>query len=94
MREALAKKLDARARFQLPRGELKGVVEVLIRTSGPLGPEQQAELFRVGGKVRSMMGNIVSATVNATALEALAQLSFVRKIELSRTMFNEYRRKE
>ena len=89
MHEALAKKLDARARFQLPRGELKGLVEVLIRTSGPLDSKQQAELFRAGGKVRTMMGNIVSATLNATSLEAVAQLPFVRRIELSRTMFNE-----
>lgn len=89
MSGALQKKLDARARFQLPRGELKGLVEVLIRTAAPLSQQQQAELFRAGGKVRAVMGNVLSATVSANALEAVAQLPFVRKIELSRTMFNE-----
>ncbi len=89
MREALAKKLDARTRFQLPRGELKGFVEVLIRTAAPMDSGQKAELSRAGGQVRTMIGNVVSATMNATSLEAVAQLPFVRKIELSRTMFNE-----
>lgn len=89
MGETLQKKLDARARFQLPRGELKGLVEVLIRTVAPLSPQQQAELFQAGGKVRAVMGNVLSATINAASLEAVAQLPFVRKIELSRTMFNE-----
>lgn len=89
MGEALQKKLDARARFQLPRSELKGLVEVLIRTVAPLNSQQQAELFQAGGKVRSVIGNVLSATVNAASLEAVAKLPFVRKIELSRNMFNE-----
>ena len=89
MSEALQKKLDARARFRLPRGELKGLLEVLIRTAAPLNSEQQAALYQAGGKVRNMTGNVLSATVNATSLEDVARLPFVRKIELSRLMYNE-----
>ena len=88
MGEAL-KKLDARARFQLPRGELKGLVDVLIRTAMPISPQQRVELFQAGGKVRSVVGTVLSATINAASLEAVARLPFVRKIELSRSMFDE-----
>ena len=80
MGEALLKKLDARTRFQLPGGELKGLVEVLIRTTAPLDAHQQAELLRAGGKVRALMGNVLSATIDAASLEAVAKLPFVRKI--------------
>ena len=89
MNQALRRKLDARARFDLPRGELKGVIEVLIRTAAPIDSQQKAELFQAGGRVRTVMGNVLSATVNAASLETVAQLPFVRKIELSRAMFNE-----
>ena len=89
MDQAVLKKLDARARFGLPRGEFEGLVEVLIRTSAPIDSEQRAELDRAGGTVRTVVGNVLSATVNAASLETVARLPFVRKIELSRTLFNE-----
>ena len=89
MGQATRKKLDARARFRLPQGDLKGVVEILIRTAAPIDSHQRAELVRAGGTVRTVVGNVLSATTNASSLETIAQLPFVRKIELSRTMFNE-----
>ena len=89
MDQAVLKKLDARARFDLPRGEIKGAVNVLIRTSAPLDSEQRAELIRAGGIVRTAVGNVLSATVNATSIESVARLPFVRKIELSQALFNE-----
>jgi hypothetical protein len=89
MNQATRKKLDPRARFRLPHAELKGLVEVLIRTVTPLDSHQRAEFARAGGTIRTTIGTTTSATVDANSLETLARLPFVRKIELSRTMFNE-----
>ena len=89
MNQATRKKLDPRARLRLPHGELQGVVEVLIRTTTPLDSRQRAEFVRAGGTVRTVFRNVLSATVDAASLDAVAQLPFVRKIELSRNMFKE-----
>jgi hypothetical protein len=88
MDQVVRKKLDARARFQLPRG-LNGDFEVLIRTTAPFNQDQRAEFVQAGGNLRTIMGNILTATLNISSLEAVARLPFVRKIELSRTLFHE-----
>ena len=89
MNQATRKKLDPRARFRLPHAELKGLVEVLIRTVTPLDSHQRAEFVRAGGTIRTSTGTITSATMDANSLETVARLPFVRKIELSRIMFSE-----
>jgi hypothetical protein len=90
MEESLQQKLDARARYQLPRGQLKGPIELLIRTDTPPTPQQQAELEAAGCHVRSTAGNVVSASVDeAASLEDVARLPFVRKIEVARAMFGQ-----
>jgi hypothetical protein len=90
MDDLLREKLDARAQHQLPRGELKGPVEVLIRTDAPPTPQQQAELQAAGCNMRSAAGNVVSGTVAEPAnLEEVARLPFVRKIEVSRPMYSQ-----
>ena len=90
MDESLKQKLDARAQHQLLRGELKGPVEVLIRTDAPPSPQQQAELRAAGCDIRSAAGNVVSGSVTEPAnLEDVSRLPFVRKIEVSRPMYGQ-----
>lgn len=89
MSENLSKKLDARGLHQLERG-LSGAVDVLIRTITPPTAQQRRELLEAGCVPRSVVGNILSATVpNVARLEDLARLPFIRRIEMSRAMFEE-----
>ena len=90
MSEALRKKLDARAQFQLLRVGLKGELEVMLLTAAPPTLEQQVELRNAGCNTQDIIGNVLSGTIDdASHLEDLADLPFVRKIEVSRTMFSE-----
>ena len=90
MDDSLQQKLDARARHQLARDELKGSIEVLIRTDAPPTPQQQAELSAAGCNMRSAAGNVVSATVaQPSNLDQVARLPFVRRIEVSRPMYSQ-----
>ncbi|MGH8059956.1 MAG: hypothetical protein ACREOH_22410 [Candidatus Entotheonellia bacterium] len=89
MSETLQKKIDTRGRRQLAQGMLTGQVEVLIRTEVPPSSQQQRDLLASGCIVRSIVGNVLSAVVDVARLEEVAQLPIVRKIELSRPMFQE-----
>jgi hypothetical protein len=48
MDDSLRQKLDARAQHQLPRAELKGLVEVFVRMDTPPTPQQPAKLRALG----------------------------------------------
>jgi len=87
--DELRKKLDARGRRRLARGGLTGRVEILLRTESEMTPEQRAQLVRVGCQVHFETGNVLSAAGAVERLEELAALPFVRRIELSRPMFQE-----
>jgi len=89
MSDVLRKKVDARGRHQLAQGTLTGMIEALIRTEAPPTPHQQQAILAAGCVIRSIVGNVLSAATDAARLEDLAQLPFVRKIELSRPMFEE-----
>jgi hypothetical protein len=90
MKDNLGKKLDARARYSLSKGELKGAVEVLLRLRRPPSAEEQAQLQQTGYRQRSLTGTISSGTIDDPAqLEGIAQLPFVSRIEVSRTTFTE-----
>lgn len=90
MSDILWKKLDARGRRQVTEGIHTGAVEALIRTEAPLTPEQELELQQAGYEIRSAAGDVLSGWIADTArLEEIASLPFVRKIELSRPMYQE-----
>jgi hypothetical protein len=90
MSDTLSKKLDPRGRRQLAQGMYTGAVEALIRTEGPVTPEQVLELQRAGCEVRSVAGDVLSGWIpDSNRLEEIAQLTFVRTIELSRPMYSE-----
>ena len=90
--ELLREKVDARGRYQLAQGLVKGLVEVLVRTEVSLTHQQQLELLEAGCVIHSIVGNVLSARTDVARLEGIAQLPFVRKIELSRAMFEETER--
>jgi hypothetical protein len=90
MKDNLGKKLDARTRHSLSKGDLKGAVEVLIRLRRPPSAEEEAQLYQAGYRQRSLTGTISSGTIDdATQLESILQLPFVSRIEVSRTTFTE-----
>jgi hypothetical protein len=87
MSNILYDKMDALGRYQLAKGMLKGIIEVLVRMEAPLTPQQQKELGDAGFNFHFATGNVFSGTIaDATRLEQIARLPFVRKIELALLM--------
>jgi hypothetical protein len=88
-------KLGASLRLRLSRisaeesAEDNARVNVLLRTSGPLTPEQQAQLEATGAEVRTVAGDIVTASIRLRQSLAVAELTFVSYIELSQSLFPE-----
>lgn len=85
----LRKKLDARGRRRLAQGESSGSVEFLLRTESNLTAEQREQLSGAGCQVHFETGNVLSAAGAVEHLPEIAALDFVRRIELSRSMFQE-----
>jgi hypothetical protein len=89
MNETLQKKVDARGRFQLMKGEISGPVEILVRTAEPVSAQERRALRDAGCDIHSIMGNILSAETDVENLTEVARLPFVQKIELGRQLFEE-----
>ena len=85
----LRRKLDARSRRRLRRGELSGEVSMLVRLQEVASVEQKRRLEDVGCRVQYETGDVLTAEAPVERLEELAELSFVRRIELSRPLFQE-----
>ncbi|MFM7428092.1 MAG: hypothetical protein ACKO7W_24360 [Elainella sp.] len=71
---------------QVPAAE-NPQVEILMRTVGTLESAQQAQLTATGLQVRGMMGEVVVGVVGLRQILPLAELSFVRYIELSSPVY-------
>ena len=83
-------KLDSRARAALDSGSLQGPIEVLISVAAPPTTAQHAELEASGLLLWSSGGTLLGGRVDdVAALENVAQLDFVRQIELSRQFYAE-----
>ncbi|WP_026732033.1 hypothetical protein [Fischerella sp. PCC 9605] len=91
MIDALRKKLSAWALNQLEQIMLSSdEIEMLVRTEKPLSPAQQDELQKRGYRSHYVVGNFSSGSVsNVKQLEEVAELQFVRNIELSFPMSKE-----
>lgn len=86
----LMKKIDARGRYQLKRNQLSGKLEVMVLTTRRPTFEQRQELQAAGCSTRFELGNVLTCSISDVAhLEVVARLPFVRKIELSRSMFED-----
>lgn len=83
------KKLDARSRHQLAGNAGKGTLELLLRLEDAPTAEQREALRSRGCRLRSVIGNIVTASIDAARLKDLAALPFVQNIQLPRALFPE-----
>ena len=90
-RELLRKKLDARTRRRLDRDELGEHCEVLLRTEAPPSESERLELDKLGVTTYAQVGNVISARIPSDRLMDLARLDFVRRIEISRDLYQEGR---
>jgi hypothetical protein len=64
-------------------------ISVLVQINGHLGPERRSRLEAVGTEVRTVAGDVVTATVPSSEIRQLAELDFVRSIEVSRALYPE-----
>ncbi len=80
----LLKKIDPRTRNRVPA---TGAIEILIRTQGPVSPEQKRCLAEAGFAAHATLGRILEGEVTGRSqLENVARLAFVSEIEISRPM--------
>lgn len=84
-------KLSSRAR-QLRAGGGAGEsapdreLELLIRTSGEIGDEARGRLEAAGATVRTVAGDVLTASAPLSALDGLAELEEVVAIEVSEAL--------
>ena len=85
----LDRKLDPRGRRSLSKGEIAGDVELMVRTDTEVTPTEQQTLREAGLDIHFVTGNVLSGSLPAEQLTSIAELPFVRRIELSRALFPE-----
>ena len=85
------KKLDARSRFEIMRGDYKGPVDALLRLGEPPTKQHREALQSVGCEITAAVGTVVSITIDSARLRELADLPFVRSIETAKPLFPESR---
>lgn len=85
--DILLQKLSARDRHHARRGGMTGPIEVLLHTDAPLSPEREELLRQAGGEPRFPTHTVLSVGLDdAARLEDIAQLPFIRRIDLDRPM--------
>ncbi len=65
------------------------LVTVLIRISGSLESQGQSQLEAIGGEIRTVAGDILTARIHLRELLQLAKLDFVSFIEISSPLYPE-----
>jgi hypothetical protein len=86
--DAIREKCDVATRDVLESNDPNRRLEVLVRIAGS-APSLQGELERSGLEVHSTIGPIATGVIAAGRLSHLTALPFVRRVELSRTLFQE-----
>jgi hypothetical protein len=71
---------------QVPAAE-NPQVEVLVRTTGVSEPSQISKLEATGMQIRGVMGEVVVGVVGLRQIPPMAELDFVRYIELSSPVY-------
>ena len=85
--DPLFRKLDGAAR-QAAEGDPTAPAEVILRVDA-VPMDARAQLEQAGLRVHTLSGPVATGVIVAGQLLALAALSFVRRIELSRALFAE-----
>lgn len=82
-----SRKLGANLRLRLNTPSTKTEqVSILLRTNGTLTDEQRTQLETLGAEVRTVAGDIVTATVVLEQVLVISELDFVGYIELSQPL--------
>ncbi|MGK7943766.1 MAG: hypothetical protein AB4058_04790 [Microcystaceae cyanobacterium] len=90
MTNALKRKLDAKGRYRLRKKQFGDGIPILVRTATNPSTEQQESLNLAGYHYRVVVGDILSGYVeDIEHLEKLADLPFVRQIEVSAPLYAE-----
>ena len=86
-----SKKLSPETKRKLSElsAEEPQLVSVLVQISGGLGPERRSKLEEVGTEVRTVAGDVITATLPSSEIHHLAELDFVRFVEMSRALYPE-----
>ncbi|QYO62921.1 hypothetical protein [Leptolyngbya sp. 7M] len=86
-----ASKLAPTLRLRLSQlsPEANPQVNILLRTTSALTAEQRSQLEANGANVRTVAGDIVTASLPLRQTLALAELDFVRYVELSGPLYPE-----
>jgi len=87
-----SKKLSPETKQKLSKlsaAEEQQLVSVLMQINGSLGPERRSRLEAVGTQVRTVAGDVITATVPSSEIRQLAELDFVRAVEVSRPLYPE-----
>lgn len=71
---------------QVPAAE-NPQVEILVRVGGPLEANQRSQLEATGVQIRGLMGEVVVGVVGLRQIPSIAELEFVRYIELSSPVY-------
>ncbi|HTP42640.1 MAG TPA: hypothetical protein VML36_09475 [Nitrospiria bacterium] len=61
-------------------------VSVLVRTTAVIGPDQERQLEHFGMTIHSKSGIILSATLPASSIPAVAALDYIDRLELARRL--------
>jgi hypothetical protein len=84
------KKVDPQSRRRLREEAVNRPIEVLIRLDAPPTDAHRRELMGLGCEPVSTAGNVISARIaDPASVRTLAELSFVRRIDVSRTLYPE-----
>ena len=91
LKPELMRKLSPDAKLRLSEGaaEAGSDLSVLIRTDRPISDALADELRRRGARVRTVAGDVATATVPADALADVLALDAVLAVELSRPLQTE-----
>lgn len=88
-------KLDARSRHLLSQRDatdaeaVPAEVSALVRGESAFSEEQLAALREAGARIRTVAGDVLTATVATGALERLADHPFVAALEVSQPLYPE-----
>ncbi len=64
-----------------------GWIDVIIRTSGQIGPSERAEIERMGGRISSVLGDVVVARIPAGRIIDIARLDFIIYMEKAKKLY-------
>ncbi len=89
--DALSKKMDPSLLAEVNKlpaeQQADREIDVIIRTSGQIGPSERAVIEKMGSQISSVLGDIVVARVPVGRIIDIARLDFVIYMEKSKKLY-------